>query len=564
MQRALASLVAMLAAFAAERALAVPLYALYGKDCHQTTGALVGVDETTVSVLRLNGVVTTIPLHGLDVIARYDVLENPFPRIQSGKGEHALLRVTSESSEGTFDAYATDFSEELVLFLDVSGKIRVVQSDEIIAIARVPDGAEAKDLASHPLRLQSPPGRASCPAITSNGPRGTATEARVATLVMADSIKIDSFWAHMRAGYRDLESLRERTMFYARPVMFDVESRLGLMAIRTNRYELLKLDPLPLDNLPMYLEFGGGNAYRFQSSVSLGTKSWRMVPQVRPIAAVRSEFKSHLLHGIFIGNLSGLTAGKPMAITQWSPDPREHRQKIWLQTSFNHLTLLGVDYGPWSVSYGYYFPVVAIGQGSEMREILATKASPVGRLAWQTPRWQIELFGFNTELEGEGWDPKDVDGSDMRDDDSNRFVRFYSGAFVPEELRLTSTAVKLAATAFFPHDLLGYADLSFQKTTFKETGLLRDVPLDEGGESRTVRYPSESAEADAPAGHEESHHVEQRWLGLRLGVRMDLGKWVALGAEASQEQATTTGGLGTEDSATDRIHTYIATMELLL
>jgi hypothetical protein len=39
---------------------------------------------------------------------------------------------------------------------------------------------------------------------------------------------------------------------------------------------------------------------------------------------------------------------------------------------------------------------------------------------------------------------------------------------------------------------------------------------------------------------------------------------VALGAEASEEEARTRGGLGRDESVTDRFHTYLAMMELLL
>lgn len=550
----LALLPILVAALTASRATAVEIYALYEKGCRVTIGAIVGVEEERAVVLSLDGKLKDVGIWNIDLVARYDVLENPFPRITPGQGHKALLEVTSESSEGSFRAYATNFFEDLVLFLDETAKVRVVEMDEIIAIVRPPRSKSSpKPLAAKPLALVPPPGRAHCLAPQTQG-------ARAATQVMADKLRVDSFWAHMRTGHRDLESLRERTMFYARPLLFDQKTRLGIVVVRPSRREKLKVsENIPPELLPLYLEFGGGSSYRFQSSVSLGTKSWRMAPQVRPISGVRSEFKSHLLHGMFLGNLSGVTAGKPVFTEGWLPD--DARNTLWLDSSFNHLTLLGVDYGPWSISYGYYFPTFALGKAGEFREVTGTKASQAARVAIQKLDWQLEVFLFNTSIDDDN-DTLDKATEADRRSDSDLFVRYYSTHLVPRKARLTSTTMRVNLSLFPVGELTGYSDLAITQTRYKESALRRDRSIEDWN-----HIPDSLP--DFQTGAAVTNAIEQTSYASRLGARMDLGKWVGLGAQASFEHLETKGVFAlspdaADEKTTDQILTYMAMMELLL
>lgn len=556
---------------------AVEIYTLYGDKCQSTTGAIINADDERVSVLTLTGETKSLAVGGVQMVARYDVLENPFPHITSSKEGPEILNVTSESSEGSFRAFASDFFENLVLFLDDQGKIRVVEMDEIVSITG--DGEHkgsvvpAGTLSYRTVKLVSPPGRETCPPVLSPELRGKAPVDRVATQVMADKLRIDSFWERLRTGYRDLESLRERTLFYARPIMFDQKTRLGLIAERGNRADKYPVSER-MEDFPLYLEFGSGQAYRFQGSTSIGRKSWRMVPDVKPITAARSEFKSHLLHGIFIANLSGFTAGKPLFTDSWAANP--DRKAVWLESSFNHLTLLGGDYGPWTVSYGYFFPTFALGKGAEFREVTSPKLSPVFHFGFQLTRWQVEAFVYHTDLSGDVMKIADADSAD--ETGGSKFVRYYSTTFVPKSTKLQSNAARVDLSLLLTDTLHGIADLSYRQTKFSEVAFKRDKPLADAGRSNnfgrrgrngdtTTTVPDEPPPEAAPTGSDARNHLAQTWFGSRLGVRMDLGQWVALGAEVSLERAETKGefsGASGASSRTDDIHDYVIMMELLL
>ncbi len=554
-------LVLALALLASPKAQAVQIYSLYEEACKATSGAIIDADDDQVSLLKFDGTTARVSTKAVQLVARYDVLENPFPRIGSTTGGPALLNVTSESSEGAFRAFATDFFENLVLFLDEQGKIRVVEVDEIVSIVRDEgqNKAEGKIVAYRPTRLNPPPGRSGCPPVSSAEKRESPPVDRVATQVMADKLRIDSFLTKLKTGFRDLESLRERTLFYARPLLFNEQTRLGILAARGNREGRYPV-AASLDTVPLYLEFGSGQAYRFQSSTSFGNRSWRMVPDVKPIAAVRSEFKSHLLHGIFLANLSGFAAGKSIYAQSWDAfeEEGERRKTIWMDTSFNHLTLLGADYGPWSLSYGYYFPVFALGKGDELREVTSPRLSPVFRFGYQRDTWQVEVFLFRTDFEGDvTTDVADATYEDQRNND--KFVRYYSDRNVVRDAKLTSTAVRTDLTLFPTSDLQFVGDLSYRKTRYEETALRRNEVISGWSNDTSDKGPFE--------GSDSRNVVDQSWIATRVGVRTDMGQWIALGAEAMIERAKTTGDFPESTGKAhrvDEIHTYAAMMEFLL
>lgn len=537
------------------RAVAIEIYSLYPQGCEPTIGAIVGVDEDRAVILDLAGRLRSLPTEKISLVARYDVLENPFRQIGGSGGDGALLEITSQSSRVRFLAYATNFFDGLVLFLDDQGKIRVVEFDDIVTIRRPHRGkdkgkANRKRLAAKDIELLPPPGREQC------GSQSSA-DARAATQVISDKLRIDSFWAQLRAGFRNLESLRERTLFYARPLMFDKKTRLGLVYEKSERRAKVGIsEQTTAQDLPIYLDFAGGSAYRFQSSISLGSKSWRMAPQMRPVAGARSEFKSHLLHGMFLGNINGLSAGS--SIYQFAWNSEDARKSPWFDSSFNHLTLLGIDYGRWSLSYGYYFPVFVFGKAGEFREVLGRKASPVGRLAVQRPDWQFEIFWFYTSLSDQNTSIDKADSADKRGDD-DLFVRYYSQNLVPLTARLNSSTLRLNF-ALFPVGSIGaYSDLAITRSNYRETAYRRAQSID----------PDLGPLEPNPSGDNVINRFEHSNYAARLGMRIDFGKWVGLGAQVSYEQWQSKGGFKlTANDADSEVSgddlAYMAMMELLL
>jgi hypothetical protein len=540
------------------QALAVEIYSLYTKTCTNISGALVSVDEEYAHVLGLNGSIEKLRLEEIELIARYNTLENPFPNIHNAKEREWMFAVLSRSDKKMFNAYVTSFFEDLVLFLDEEGRIRVVELRDIIALKDVKPTTSKITPTYSPALLNSPPGRLNCPAVQSKSQGNKRPH--VPTVVMSDKLRLDSFFARQRAGYRALRSLKERTMFYSRPILFDQKSRLGLLyRFPSGRSERLGLNDGADEAFPLYLEFGGGDAYRFQSSTSFGASSWHAIPQIQPIFAVRSEFKSHLLHGLFMGNFSGFAAGSSLFGNRWTPDKRVYSKKVWFTSSFNHLTLLGADYGPFSVSYGYYFPVFALGKSAEYREIVPSNSSPVFRIGYTKERWLWELFFFNTYSKGE----LDTDISDLKVDSTREDVGnlyYYSARFVPQIAKIKSYTIRTNFRYQWTRDLVMQTDLLHTNATFHETAFRRDTAIDF----------NEAIEIDnLTEGSQSENHIEFKETAMRLQLRMDMGQWVALKGEAQFQHWNTKGAFyesldAESESHTDQLTSFLAALELLL
>lgn len=545
---------------------AVQLYSLYDRGCNETTGAIVDADEENAHVLTLNGKTKLVALKDVQLVARYDLLENPFPAVANSSP--LMMAVTSKTSEGVFRAYATGFFENLVLFLDEDGKIRVVEMAEIVAITSAVEGSEGgpkKALVHRDARLAAPPGKTDCrdvgAATGGTGSHGGAALGikHVATLVMSDSLRLDSFWSTLRRGYRELDSLRERTAFYARPLMFDSKTRLGVLAQRSNRSDESGAPDLPWADFPLYLEFGSGSPYRFQSSTSIGNRSWRMIPEVSPVAAVRSEFKSHLLHGMFLGNLSGFTAGK-FLFTQSTQGVSAVAggEKPWLDSSFNHLTLLGVDYGPWALSYGYFFPDFVLGMGSELREVSSTRTSSVWQVGYQSSTWTLEMFVFYTNMDAEGLDLEKSDEQQKLDfsyEMPGKTLRFSSASCAPSSANIRSLASRVNLLVSLPNETTVGMDFVYRTTRYRERA--RFFTSEDDPQSNLPKITvGESLDGD----------FAKDSLAGRLHARVDLGQWVALAAEAEYEWGKTGGDLAgvAVNAKTTGIYSYAMALELLL
>ena len=63
-----------------------------------------------------------------------------------------------------------------------------------------------------------------------------------------------------------------------------------------------------------------------------------------------------------------------------------------LTPSFNYYAMSGIDYGPWSVAGGAYYPIYGVGAGGLFREVLPTRASPMARLLYQQARWRFKAI----------------------------------------------------------------------------------------------------------------------------------------------------------------------------
>lgn len=282
------------------------IYSFYTKKCSRIIGVLIHVNEEKAVILDIYGNSKVVNRQSINLIARYHTHENPFKKILFYSP--GPIRVSSLASKNEVIVYPIKFYENLSLFLDTAGKIHVIENNDIVAIHRESkkNRVDSKSLSFVSIEAVHPSEKSICaksPVRSSKIKRSSIKVLPIQTI--SGRFHIESFFSQYQKGYQMIESLKERTNFYALPLLFDDKSRLGLLYTR-NDYKKWSSQSEAI--LPLYLEFGGGQIYRTQGSTKIGGASWRSLPFLRPVTAIRSEFKSHAIRGVFMGNLSGIAA----------------------------------------------------------------------------------------------------------------------------------------------------------------------------------------------------------------------------------------------------------------
>ena len=546
-----ATTLALLLNFASATAQAVELQRVFTKDCDGVAGVAIGVDDTSVRFLDLDGRQTTLSIDQITFLATYNVSENPFSRLVVGPSDDAPLEVTTK--DGDFVAFATNFIEDLVLFFDVDGQVRVVERDHVVAIRRNLLTATYSPRFSKSLTLASPPGRSACPTASN---RKESVRPQSATRVFADKLKITEYFSHLRKGYRELESLRERTLFYPRPMAFDTTSRIGIVGPQVPA--LYELRPGRESGFPIYFETGSGTPYRFQSHFIAGNVQSSLTPQFDSFFGVHSEFKSHLIHGSFVGNLAGLAAGKSVTMERWTPGARE---APWSFQSFNHITVLGADYQGFGVSYGYYFPTFSFGAGDEFREVFAPNASWILAASYTQSLWKTEAIFYWTNVVSDVGDTLSKRTPISKDDD---VVVWSSRRYVLHDVRLKSLTARLN-WEFLPAKgyILGAAFYG-SKTDYSETSLSRTKLLPAGG---ILDKNDQGKDPAYEQGPDVDNAFTARGIGAMISARVDLGQWIAIRAVSTIDEVDNSVSLPAQEikeSAHDHIIRYFGALEFVL
>lgn len=513
---------------------------VYTKDCHYFTGVIVDVSEETVTLHDLDGNFQILTIDDISLLGEYQVYGNPFTKI--ALNSPYLLEVSSHSTASSFYAYAIGFEDDLLIFLDNLGQVHVVENDEIIALRWVLDLENIKysSLVHERVNFSHPPQKQAVCHSSKDGDSATKKQSFPPSVVVGDSFRIRSHFLNLRQGYRQLKSLAERTIFYPVPLLFDDKTRLGFG--QTKYFEGSEFSPFSSFTMPLYLSFGGGTPYRFQSYTTLGGSQSSYLPSMLEANLLETQFKSHLLHGIFLANLNGISAGRQVYTMSFVPRAEDkYARKRWMEQSFNHLTALGVDWGSWGVSWGYFFPVFAIGQGqSELRQLTSHSPSQILKLSYRNSDWLFESILYRTYLKSHL--PQQNENNDWQAK-SSAGLYWYSDKIDPISYRISSHAIRLNSQYLGWKDKLVWCDILIKQTNYDES----------------FKYLSSS--------NAFGHHAQgQREYGLRVGIRYDFGKWMALKADGLILSIEQQKGLASEgkDSHRSLLTSVTTAFEIIL
>jgi hypothetical protein len=193
----------------------------------------------------------------------------------------------------------------------------------------------------------------------------------------------------LQRGFEALESFKERTYLYAKPYLFEKNPRLGIQL--GSKYEEFQNF-----RFPFYYQWSTGKPFRFQSFNLIGTQRQEIVPNLDPVNAIRTDVKSHLFHGAFIGNIIGVAAGDPVFLQEGRSWAKSELPAV--HTSFNYLALMGADYGPYSFSGGFYFPSFYFKVGDHQRELLGGSVKYAWRIMYTRAGYRLRVLASLVNL----------------------------------------------------------------------------------------------------------------------------------------------------------------------
>lgn len=511
-------------------ALGLDLFSFHGAGRCPTVGAVVALDNGAAHILTLEGTQQRISLSEISAVAQYSVLEAPFSRLVTRPGDIPPLRVRLKGDQAGFSGFATNFFSGVAFFLDLAGQTRVVELRSITSAHPEPTAASQQEMPGHGVRVRFPEQlRVPEDCTVSAAPLEISS-----VRVVNDSLRLQSFFSDLGAGYSSLEKLVERASFYPVPQLYDTSSRLGFLFSKSLKQTKLSLtENILVAMLPVYLETGAGTPYGYQGFFKGGAGIYDPIPSFKPEFGFETDFKAHVLHGSLVGNLAALPAGKSVFLSR--VDDLRPTRPLWASTSFNHLTLVGADYGPFSLSFGTFYPTFVFGQDQQVREVVSFDASWSLRIGYRTLYFMVDSFLHFTDI-----DKKTEYASPAAAFDSDPVLKAVSSDRSPHAVSLQAQSCRSNLTIPVREDLLIGGGVVLARAVYAEDARMTDSTF-RSSKVTSLRY------------------------GLRGFARMDFGQWLALRGEGVFERSRLHGGFRSDaETANSSDLTLFGALEVLL
>jgi hypothetical protein len=385
--RVLLSLVSIIFALP-KAAQAADLYNLITQDCESHPGLILNVSENKVQLLTQAGELEELSKSQVKAILIYKASQRPVHNVKMSERLRAMLKdvYLNDQAHSMITGWPIGFIENLVIFFDTDGKTHLIDLNQILKF-RSSDWSKKTDLLTNksvdnPVIGDLP---IACNLSIEN------KKGILASQILVDLIKVEELFSSLENGFQQIQGFEERTYFYAKPYLFDRKARMGFINIE------------PVDqgfqNFPLYFQSSSGEPYRFQNFWKMGGGFFPESPSVSNPFSYYTEAKSHLFHGVFLGNLGSLSAGSPYYSTLSDMLITKLNEKVIISSSYNYMALMGIDFESWSFSFGTYYPIFLINVKKEFREVLASNVSPIFRLRYMNQKTEASLVYSKTDIQ---------------------------------------------------------------------------------------------------------------------------------------------------------------------
>lgn len=363
------------------------LYSLVTKDCKVHSGLILSTQDQFVELLNQGGEIEPLSKNNIKAVLIYKGSQKPVHNIQMNERLLSLMKdvYLADQNNSVITGWPIGYIENLVVLFDVEGKTHLIDLNQILKF-RHSNWVKDKILLANksidnPIIGELP---INC-SFAQESKKGV-----LASQVLVDLIKVEEFFSSLENGFEQIQSFEERTYFYAKPYLFDRKARMGFINIE------------PVDqgfqNFPLYFQSSNGEPYRFQNFWKLGGGFFPESPSVSNPFSYYTEAKSHLFHGVFLGNLGALAAGSTFYSNMSGMLIENLDQKVIVSSSYNYMALMGVDYENWSLSFGTYYPIYLINVKNQFREVLASNVSPIFRLRFMNQKFETSLVYAKTDI----------------------------------------------------------------------------------------------------------------------------------------------------------------------
>ena len=374
---------------------AVELYSIIYSECRAHTGLIIDVNEEQFLLLGVHGEFLKLPRESVETILIYNTVENPVSQIAlaSQSGVFPRKITVQGNPDFSFVGWPIRFLEDLIVFYDIQGKSHLVNVEQIKRFESanaIEEGVEIKlTHTAYDFGFGS-----NLPQCSSK--KEADLEMLQPTRMLSDRISISKFFTVYQKGFEKLNRFESRTDFYARPYLYDTQTKLALV-IENDGYKA----EIP-QCLPLNFQWSTGRNFGPQGKITFGCSEVSMLPNVEPVFAVQFSGKYHFLSLNYAGNINGFSYGEDFLISQrfYYIDffSKFNPEQSLVFPHFNQITVTGFDLGPYSFSGGLFYPLIAI-QGNEIfREVKSEKSSPVGIYKYTTDLSHTEVVLSSIKL----------------------------------------------------------------------------------------------------------------------------------------------------------------------
>lgn len=381
----MSKLLILLLFFLPLRGMANDVFGFLSGPCNLKLGVPVDHTDGQLTILTPEGKTETFPSEDLTAVAHYVLPGSVFQFSDFSKEAQGFIKnFDVKDTDLSIKGFPYQFIDGTIFILDLKGARRVIGQEELgrVEVSHADSGMNGKNQKLPKFAL--PAGIAEC---------SEEEKGQLPVRFIADKIQILETINNWEKGFRDLNILAERSVFYPRPFLFEKYDRFGFIMFNGKKPEI--------ELIPVRYSFNNGRDFGFQGQTSLGGGFDTIGPRVTPMNLLSTELKFHFLHASFEGNLNGMGVGSSIysKSSAYSGYSEKHTTESLSDVTFNHLAMIGFDYAHWGLSVGTLFPSFYIQAGKESREAKPQKSLPLLRLTWTGEKVKFKVSGTTGKLD---------------------------------------------------------------------------------------------------------------------------------------------------------------------